>query len=268
MWDFKNNQTVDNIESVPSDFRGLYREGDDGKFKLGSEDAGISSAVGAIVRLSNSLNASRAEAKGYKEQRVDLSALSDYGATVEEIVEGVNTRITEVSKGKGAKSADEIKVQVEKIKEDLAKGHKVDVEARDIRIAALTGQLHKLLVVDRASTALRDAGAIDPALVLPHLAGQIKVTEEEGDFKVHVVDEAKDIRYSGTTGAPLSIPELVAEMKGTDKYKPLFQSEAPSGGGTKPVVRPVGAVTTGSKDNRTSVQKIADGLRKQQHTVS
>jgi hypothetical protein len=80
---------------------------------------------------------------------------------------------------------------------------------------------------------------------------------------VHVVDKAGDIRYSGVTGAPMSIKELVAEMKGHDRYAKLFASEAASGAG--PTRRPTasggcGAARRAAAGEHAVPQKIAAGL--------
>jgi hypothetical protein len=136
-------------------------------------------------------------------------------------------------------------------------GHDKDLEARDSRIKGLTGQLHGHLVTSAATSALAAAGSIDTDLAMPHLARQVQVQEEDGKFNVHVVDAQGDTRYSGSTGAPMTITELVAEMKGTDKFKPLFKSEAPKGGGKQPGHTHVPA---GGGGEMSATDKIEAGL--------
>ncbi len=258
-FEFVNNQTVpsDKFETtVPQDFHGLYVE-KDGKYVLNSEDGAVGSAVKAITKLNTSLRAARAEAAGLKGRSADLSALAEYGDSPEAIIEGIQAKIAEIKETHKTKGGEELERKVGKIKEDLASTHKKEVEARDERIAALTRQLHGHLVTSTATAALAEAGAIDVDLVLPHLSGQVKVSEEDGKFLVNVVDKAGDPRYSGATGAPMTIKELVAEMKAAEKFAPLFKSESHSGGGRPTTSRPGQRAGDGPKSSR---QKIASGI--------
>jgi len=228
--EFNFNQTVDTIESVPKDFQGLYVE-NDGKYTL-SDDAAVKSAVSAITGLNRSLKAARGEAKDLKSRQIDLSSLSEYGSTPDSILEGFQASMSEATKGK--KSQEDFQRQVTKVKEDLGQAHQAELLKEQARSQALTGQLHGILVTGAARSALAEAGAIDTDLALPFLSTQIKVTEEAGKFAVNVVDSTGDPRYSGTTGAPMSVNELVEEMKGQEKFGPLFKSDKASGAGTKP----------------------------------
>lgn len=264
-FDFAENTEVSSIDSVPEDFRGLYvRDGDEGPFKLNSEDAGVKSAVAAITRLNTSLKASRAEAKANKGKQIDLSALSDFGSDPDSILEGFNNKIAELNESLKAKGGKDLERQVDKIKQDLAQAHAKDLEGKDNRIGALTGQLHALLVTNEATSALAEAGALDSDLALPFITKQVKVDETDGNFKVNVVDDAGDVRYSGVTGQPMSIKELVAEMKGKDKFGPLFKSEAPKGGGTPPQGGNNRGAHKVDPQNMSSVDKISAGLQKGQ----
>lgn len=255
---FSDNKQVDNLEKVPTDFRGLYKE-IEGKYTLDSDNAGVKSAVAAIISLNESLKKARTDAKNNK---VDLSPLKDFGASPAEILEAFNSKIEEISKKTG-KGSEDVQRQVEKIKAELAEAHAKEVKAHSARGDALKGQLYALMVSNSAISALAEAGAIDSDLALPFLEKQVKVEEEDGKFTVYVKDNAGDIRYSGASGSPMTIKELVAEMKGQDKYKPLFKSEAPRGGGApgsrKPLTKP-------TDRELTPLEKIAIGLEKGQMT--
>jgi hypothetical protein len=257
-FDFSKSTVVDSLEAVPQDFQGLYKKGDDGKFTLESDHAGVKSAVAAVIGLNRALVAARAEAKAHKGKAVDLTALADFGETPEAILTTFNTKLSEAGKGK---SAEEFKAQVEKVKHDLATGHAKELEKVTARVTALQRQLHAQLVTSTATSALIEAKAIDPDLARPFIERQVKVSEENGEFVVNVVDDAGDPRYSGTTGKPMTIIELVAEMKGKEKYAPLFKSESHSGGGARPDAgrRATAQVQTGEK---TSLDKISSGLGK------
>lgn len=266
-FDFSQNTEVSDLNTVPEDFRGLYSETEEGsgKYRLASDNEGVKSAVAAITRLNQALKASRAEAKANKQNKVDLSPLADYGDTPEAILEGFNSKLTELNEQLKKKGGEDLSRQVEKIKQDLATAHAKELETRDKRVEALTGQLHGLLVTNEAKGALTEANVIDADLALPFVQNQVKVAEDDGKFMVSVVDDAGDVRYSGVTGAPMTIKELVAEMKSKEKFAPLFKSEAPGGGGTKPGGSPAPrGAHRGDTSQLSSVAKISQGLAKGQ----
>ena len=259
-FDFSKNQSINALDAVPADFRGLYVE-HEGGFKLDDSDS-VKSAVAAITALNNSLGAARTELDSAKAKAIDLSPLADFGGTPEEIKQSINTKIEEMQQQLAG--SEDAKVNLEKIKQDLAAGYEVKIQKAQERNKALMNQLENLLVTNAAMTAISEAkGDVD--LLLPFVQRAIKTVEEDGQFKVLVVDDAGDRRYSGTTGTQLSIKELVEEMKGNDKYSKLFQSEAPSGGGKSPAPH-FGSPNVGKKE-LTSVEKIAAGLSKGQYST-
>lgn len=252
---------VESLEKVPEQFRVLYSEGEGdkaGKFVVGQTHAGV---VSAVVGLNKSLKAARAEAKA--KTPVDLSGLADYGATVDEIKTGVTTKLKtlqdELAKG------DRAKLNLDKVREELAAGHAKDLEKANARGQALQGQLYKLLVENSATVAVAEAKGI-PELLLPFIENQVKVVEEEGEFKVFVVDPAGDRRYSGVTGQPMTIKELVGEMKAAEKYGRLFESDNQQGGGGMP---PGGGGRSPPAKGKilTANEKIAAGLQKKQYAT-
>lgn len=252
---FTESKVVDSIEKVPEDFRPLYDESADGKFTL-SEDPKVVSAVKAIVRFQGALKSSRAEAKG--KTTVDLTPLSAYGTSPEEILAGVNAKMELLETA--AAGSKEAKLNVDKVKEDLGKAHAIQLGQKDLKVTAYKTQLDKLLISGVAQSAIAELKG-DSELLMPHLVGHIQSVEEDGQFKVFVVDKEKNKRFSGVTAEPMTIRELVAEFKGSDKYAKLFESEAPSGGGIRPgSTQGTGLAAKGAK--MSSTEKIAAGLNK------
>lgn len=250
------SQPVKDLTTVPTQFQSLYKEAEDGEgFVLRSDDEGVKGAVEAIVGLNKALRASRAEAKDLKGRTVDLGPLSEYGKTPEEIRTTVQGKISELTEQvKGGKEA---KVNIEKIKADLASQHANDVKAKDAKIEALQGQLYKHLVESQAVSALSDK-AVNPKLALPHVLPRIKVVEEEGEHRVFVVDSSGDRRYSGVTGEAMTINELVEEMRKDTEYAPLFKSDTKKGSGPPPNASRRPPISPDAK--LTPTQKIAAGL--------
>lgn len=217
--DFEFSPEVPSIDGVPEDFRGLYaREGDSGPFKL-RQDEHSRSAVKAILGLNVALKAARTERDGFKGKVVDLGPLMDFGATPQAILEAFNGKLKEVTKGQtGKPTSEQLQEAVNAAKGDLQKAHVAELGVRDKRIEALVGQLHSTLVTQEITSALAVASAVNPALMAPFIEKQVQVKEEDGKFVVQVVDPQGNPRFSTVTGKPLSIKELVSELKGKDKW--------------------------------------------------
>jgi hypothetical protein len=259
---FADSKTVDSLEIVPEDFRGLYEETGDGKFQLTENDQ-VKSAVAALTRFQTALKAARGDAKGLEEKLksakpVDLSALSSYGTSVEEISAAINTKISELEeKAAGSKDA---KLNLDKVKDELNRAHAVELEARDNRIGALKKHLETILIDNALSTEIL-AQKGDVEILLPHMRQHLQSVEEDGKFSVFVVDSMKDRRYHGAD--PMTITHLVEEFKNNEKYSKLFASEAPSGGGMHPRAGQ-GKRPAPKAEELTATQKIAAGLTKAQ----
>lgn len=251
-FDFAKNATLDNLDAVPQDVKPFYKQAD-GKFVLDSENPAINSAVGLIAKLNQSLKGARNDAAIAKSKAVDLSALSEYGTTPDEIKEAVAKKLEEALSNKDAKA------NIEKIKADLAAGHAKDLVTKDTKISALTNQLHGLMVDNVATSAIAELKG-NVKLLMPFIKEQVRVVEEDGEFKVFVVDKANERRYSGTTGSPMTIKELVAELKTQSDFAGAFLSDAASGGGMKPGAAAKPAQT--GAQPKSAVDKIAAGLAK------
>jgi hypothetical protein len=242
---------------VPADFQGLYAE-KDGKWVLRTDDPTVGSAVTAITGLNKSNRAMRAERDALKAASPDLSKLRDYGTDPESILKGFETKLEEIKATHSTKTGQELERQVAKIRDDLGAAHRTELEKHVQRINGLTAQLHGLLVTSEATSALAEAGAVDPELVMPFIHSQVKVAEADGQFTVTVLQKNGDPRYSGVTARPMTIKELVAEMKADERYGQLFKSDAPRGGGAAPPRRAGGAGAPAAP--KTSLEKIQAGL--------
>jgi len=253
MFDFAANTEVDTLDGVPENFRVFYIEGGEGGYKLNSEDPATSAAVASITGLAKSLGAARADAK---KNKVDLSALSEYGSDPTAIAESVQARMEELNAQ--IKAGGKAKIDVDKIKAELAAAHAAENEKRDARETALQNQLYGMLVTSEATKAITDNKGI-PELLMPFVKDQVQVVEQDGKLNAYVVDEEGSQRYSGTTGSPMTINELVVEMKGQKQFGRVFESEAPSGPGTPPNNR---RQTPKVDSDASPTDKIAAGLAK------
>ena len=222
-FDFKANQEVATLDAVPNDFKPLYVEkADKTGYKLDTEDKKVQSAVSAVTGLSAALKAARADAK----QKIDLTPLKDFGDTPESI----KAKVDEIVSG----YKEQVKgVNIEKIKADLEKDVNVRMAAKDKQIENQEKEFHDVFVTDRGNKAI-EAAKGNAELLLPVLMRNVVGRRVEGKYQVFVLDDAGDIRYSGVTGAPLSISERVTELKNDKRYGVLFESPQRGGGGATP----------------------------------
>ncbi len=238
------------IDTVPQDFRSMYKQGQDGQFVV---DDAHKTVVNAVVALNTSLKAAREDAKRAGTKAVDLTPLSEFGASPAEIKEAFDKRVADlVTKGGDAAKA------VEKVRAEMSDAHKKAMDASNSRTQLLETQLHSYIIDGTANAAIAEERGI-PELLLPFIKQQVKVVEENGTFAAHVVDAKGERRYSGVTGQPMTIKDLVAEMKGNAKYGRLFESQQSGGGGAQSQQQTGAPRQPGQA--KTSHDKIAGALK-------
>lgn len=243
---------VEALDKVPGEFRHLY-ENLDGKYKIAEPHVQVANAVNG---LNKSLRAAREENK--KNKPVDLSPLSDFGATPAEIRANIQTKLQELQ-DTIAKTPDQ-KLALDNLRADMLKAFDGEKKPLVQKTEAYRNQLYTLLVDNQATTAVVENKGV-PKLLLPFVKQHVKVVEENGEFNVCVVDAQGERRYSGVNGSPMTIKDLVAEMKTNPEYSRLFDSEAPVGGGGKDP-RSGSRLPSPSSAPRSANQKIAAGLAK------
>lgn len=246
-FDFEKNMVVDTLDVVPDQFKPLYVE-KEGKYSIDNTDPKTKSVVEAILGFNKALKASRGEADNLRKKSVDLSSLREFGDTPEAIKAAFDAKLTELSKNP--------QVDIDKIKLDISKGFLAEKDGLAKKAEALQSQLYSVLVENTALSAINELKGI-PELIMPFVKNQVKALTEDGKFKVVVVDADNNTRYSTTTGEPMTVKEFIVEMKSTERFGRLFESESRSGAGIKP--------TTGKASLNTTplnpVDKIAMGLK-------
>lgn len=251
MFDFP--ETVEDLNTIPADFRPLYAQGDNGV----SINPDLKSTVDAFRNINKALTKSRTEADGYKKQVVDLSPLAEYGDSPETIQQAFQTKMDEILSTSG-----KAKIDIEKIKADMAKATATEREKLERRNVALTQQLYTLNVRNEGIAAISAAGAAERAqLIMPFIERSVQQVEEEGKLNTYVVDQDSNRRFSSITGEPMTIRDLVDEMRNSDQYAPLFPSQTRSGGGTTQNRQNGTSTNVRQKaEDMNPTQKIAAGL--------
>lgn len=227
-FDFAANQSVDAIDVVPEPFRGAYVERD-GAFHIADTHKPFTDLAAGLAK---SLKASREDVKRAKASNVDLAPLTEFGATPTEIAEKIKTQLADLNE----KVSKGMKIDPEKLRLEIKTGFDQQLTAKDQEIQGMQATLHRHLVASEAVRAIAAAKGV-PELLMPHINSQVKVLRDGQEYKVAVVDRDGDARISSVTGQPMSIVDLISEMKSNSVFGRAFESEAPAGGGARPAAQ-------------------------------
>lgn len=254
-FEFLKNPTVDSLDKVPEQFRGLYAQGDSG-YALSDS---FKSTASAIDGLNKSLKAARRDADEAKRNRPDVSGFAAVGqllglegddATSPETFRQAVERVIGESK--------DGKVNWDKMKKDLERGFQTQLQGKDGELSNMGKTLQKYLVTTAAVQAVASHKGV-PELLLPHVQAKTKVIKEGDEYVVRVVDESGDPR-GNASGGFMTVEDLVKEMKASPTFGRAFESEALSGSGIKP------GTTQGKgiqqRKDMSPTEKIAAGLAK------
>lgn len=224
---------IDNLESVPDGVRGSYRPGtaDDGlegKFVLQVE--GVNGwSLEDVSGLKNALGrertrADKAEGKVKKFGDLDPDAAREALQKLEEF-QSIDPK----------KEADRLAAaKVEAATKQLIEKHTSEINGVKQRADGYLGQVRSLLIDNVATSALAaQKGSVD--LLLPHVQRHTRLKEtDDGKFVVEVIDKDGNPRIGDSKGTPMSVEQLVAEMKQSDSYGRAFEGTGASGSGKQP----------------------------------
>jgi hypothetical protein len=252
---FEKNATVEAIESVPEQFRGMYSEVDGGGYELSPALKGVAAAIDGLNK------ANKAARNDAKTARTTLQAELDKWKLLGDDPDAIKTKLEELE-AELAKGADG-KLNLDKIRKEMGDAHAKELAERDKKLTAMQTTLQKHLVDNEAVSAIAEAKGASQ-LLLPHVRASAKVIDDgAGGFAVRVLDGEGDVRIFTQTGNPMTIKELVAEMRASEVFGRAFEAEgtggggAPAGGAGRPGPKPPAG-------EKSSIDKIAAGLRKQQ----
>jgi hypothetical protein len=210
---------IEKLEDVEEALHPLYKE-KDGKFHLQVD--GIEDTSG----LHSALRSERASRAALEKKVRNWEAL---GKSEDEIKDLLAAH-EKAEQDKATKAG-----EWEKLRDQMNTQHATALKAKDDQIAGMKKAIERHLVDAQATAAIATAkGSAD--LLLPHVQRHVRVIEENGDYSVRVVDAKGDPRVNGK-GEPLSISDLVGEMRQSDVYGRAFEGSGQSGSGTQPVTK-------------------------------
>lgn len=238
MFDFP--PTVAAIDEVPEEFRACYEQGEDGSAAL------IETLAKRGSDTANLRKALEAERKANRQKDADLRAYSSLGRKPDELktlIEGF-TSIAETpealrelmdSHAKNApdvaKAVAQVKEQAEKESKKVADALRAQIEERDKRLSSTRTVLEREMVGTALTQEIvRQKGS--HRMLLPLLSRFVKVVEVDGQIERQVVDDAGDPRIN-VRGEPMSIAELVSEIKADPEFANAFEGDGRGGSGSQ-----------------------------------
>ncbi len=210
---------VDTLDSVPEALRANYVE-KDGGFQLQVD--GIDETISKLS------DASRKAAKEAESERLRRKKWEEFGKTPEEIASILDVQ-AKLDEEKAAKAG-----EWDKLRAQMNEKHAQEIKAREDRLAAKDKAIHRHLIDSQATSAIAAAKGV-PDLLLPHVQRHVRVQEKDEDYQVVVVNAAGDPRVNGK-GDPLTITDLVAEMRQSEIFGRAFDGSGQSGSGTAPAM--------------------------------
>lgn len=205
-------------EDVPAELLKLYKENEKGEYILDAEE----DEEGA-TRMSAALAKERKRAEDLDAKVKKWEASGKTPEEILELLEGQKAAADEKLKSEGAWT---------KLRDQLLEKHAKELKTRDDAMASLRSQLENLMVDSVAVGELATAKG-KAKLLLPHIKSQTKVVEKDGKFSVVVVNAQGEPRINGK-GEPLTIADVVKEMRESDDYASAFEGTGSGGSGTPP----------------------------------
>lgn len=133
------------------------------------------------------------------------------------------------------KEADKIaNEKVEAMKKQLNQHHEAEIGKLTKSIDRYRNQFYDREVRATAIEAIAAEKGV-PELLLPHVINYAKLREtEDGKFFVEIVDKDGNTRIGDGQGEPMTIRQLVKEMKNSPVFSRAFEGSGSSGSGTNP----------------------------------
>lgn len=262
-FDFDANANVETLDNVPTEFHAIYAKGADNKFTVNpalkplvDSYSGMTKAFNAETKLKSNAN------KEATERRILLKGIKDFaeglGLTIEDEAKVVDVLATHIADLTGkVKGGEVMKVNLDTVKKQYEKQLAEAVNAEKGETLKMKGSLERHLISEAATAALATSGAISPQLLMPHVKAQVRVVQSGDDFVAAVVDSDGTIRTNGK-GSPMTVADLVGEMKTKAEFSVAFKSEAKGGSGVDN--KGQSKKTPVAQEDKSPVALIEDGL--------
>ena len=218
---------VETVDGLPDAVKDYYKQGEDGKFVLAVEPVN-GYALENVEGLKSALGKERTTREKLERDVVKFKDIDPDKARE------ALAKLDELATIDPKKEADKIaNTKFEAAKAQLLEKHGGEIATRDERITHLTKTVESLMIDQVATAALAEAkGSVE--LLLPHVRAHTRVKEADGKFGVEVIDKDGNARIANAKGEPMTIKDLIAEMKQSDVFGRAFEASGHSGTGKVP----------------------------------
>lgn len=183
-----------------------------------------------VEQLKKTVGTEKARADNLDKELAPFKALK---VKPDEVATKLN-RLGELEQIDPTKEADRLAEEKAKgIKEQLVTAHNDEKKGWTEREKMLLSVVDDAKRTQAATSAIIEAGG-NPDVLLPHVLGQTKLVEKDGQFDVLVIDGSGNPRIGDASGGAMKLPQLVEEFKAKDAFAPLFEASGKSGGGAPP----------------------------------
>jgi len=223
---------LDNLDGLAADIAKEYKKRDDDKYVLDVTSVdGLELAE--VTKLQSALSKERENNRKSADQLKAFDNLDP--AKAREALKKVEEMATWTPEQK-------VKEQIEAVKASIIEAHGKEKAKLEEKLTKLTKSLEEAMIVSVASQSLAEQkGSV--RLLMPHIRQQTRLREADGKFLVEVLGVDGNPRLMGSDGHPMSIGELVAEMKTQSDFASAFEGTGATGSGAVGSSTPKGRVS-------------------------
>jgi len=249
--------TLTSLDGVDESIANFYSEQKDGSFLLN-----VTGTNGYELENTTALKSALGKERANAQQASKALKMFD-GMDATDAKEAM-AKMEEVANFDPDKKVEEAIAAREK---QLIKQHEMALASLKEENGNLVSNLEQNLITSSATKAIAETeGSVD--LLLPHVLNQTRMRRtDNGSFIAEVVDSTGNPRIGDAQGNPMTIPQLVEEMKSSDSFARAFNSSGATGSGaTNNAVSTTGTTGRSRSISRfdqeslnSNIEKIASG---------
>ncbi len=220
---------LDTLDGLSDPVKAEYKAGDDGKFYLQVETVTLAPdkiyALENVGGLKKSLETERGARAAAEQKLTPFNGLDP--AAARDALEKVKTMANWTPEQK-------VSEQILAVKQQLEAKHTAELSATQALLAKREKQLTTTKIQEAATRAIIAAGDPDAVnILMPHIERQVRLRLDGEVPIVEVLGPGDIVRVSpaANSSAPMSLDELVAEMKVSPTFKRAFPASGASGSG-------------------------------------
>lgn len=214
MENFEFNAELENIDGVPEKYQGLYEKTESG-FRLDT-------TLSEKLDVSGLKKALHSERENNRSMTRLLKGFQEIAESPEAIMEKLNT--PQSKKTDDTENKEDLEAKLEKRYSSI-------IKEREDEIQKTKTLLSNTIVASEINQALVNNGG--HSLLHSHIMSKVKPVEENGKYKIRVLDNDGDPMYSNSGRDFMTVDEYVKQLKTSPEYAGVFQGSNKTGAGTE-----------------------------------